>query len=241
MPVNAALTGAILVSVAGGVLSLDRTAAFQVMVSRPLVTAPVIGYLLGHPLWGLVAGAVLEILLIGDLPVGRYVPVHETSLAALVTGLVVAALEGMGAAEGYAGLKSEMTVLPLAILIALPAGRVFQKADIMARKMNARLFDTASVSVDGGGGAALIRNNLKGAVLFLIANTVALLLTAVPLMLGASWFFTGFELKPFTAAFAGLLLVGAGAAAWSITTGRSAYVFGASAAAGGALLTWLAL
>ncbi len=240
MPVNATLTGAILVSVAGGVLSLDRTAAFQVMVSRPLVTAPVIGYLLGHPLWGLVAGAVLEILLIGDLPVGRYVPVHETSLAALVTGLVVSALEGMGAAEGYAGLKSEMTVLPLAILIALPAGRVFQKADIMARKMNARIFDTASVSIEGGG-AALILNNLKGAVLFLIANTVALLLTAVPLMLGASWFFTGFELRPFTAAFAGLLLVGAGAAAWSITTGRSAYVFGASAAAGGALLTWLAL
>ncbi|MBI2413231.1 MAG: PTS sugar transporter subunit IIC [Deltaproteobacteria bacterium] len=237
---SAALNGAILVSVAGGVLSLDRTAAFQVMVSRPIVTAPVIGWLLGHPEWGLVAGAALELLLIGDLPVGRYVPVHETSLAALVTGMVVAALEAMGASDGYAGLRSEMTVLPLAILMAFPASRVFQKADIITRKMNARLFETAAVSVEGGG-AALIRNNLKGAAFFLVTNTVALLLTAVPLMLGASYFFTRFALRPFTAAFAGLLLAGAGAAAWSVTTDKSAYVFGVSAAAAGALLTWLAL
>lgn len=237
---SAALNGAILVSVAGGLLSLDRTAAFQVMVSRPIVAAPVIGCLLGHPEWGLIVGAALELLLIGDLPVGRYVPVHETSLAALVTGIVVVALESMGAPDGYAGLKSEMTVLPLATLIALPAGRVFQKADVMTRKMNAKLFDAAAVSIEGGG-AALIRNNLKGAGLFLITNTVALLLTAVPLMLGANWFFTRFALKPFTAAFAGLLLTGAGAAAWSVTTGRSAYVFGVSAAAGGALFVWLAL
>lgn len=237
---SAALNGAILVSVAGGVLSLDRTAAFQVMVSRPIVAAPVIGFILGHPEWGLIVGAALELLLIGDLPVGRYVPVHETSLSALVTGIVVMALESMGAPDGYAGLKSEMTVLPLATLVALPAGRVFQKADVMTRKMNARLFDAAAVSIEGGG-AALIRNNLKGAGLFLITNTVALLLTAVPLMLGASWFFARFALKPFTAAFAGLLLIGAGAAASSVTTGRSAYVFGVSAAAGGALLTWLAL
>jgi len=237
---SAALNGAILVSVAGGVLSLDRTAAFQVMVSRPIVTAPVIGYLLGHPLWGLVAGAVLELLLIGDLPVGRYVPVHETALSALVTGITIVALEGMGAADGYAGLKSEMTVLPLAVLIALPVGKVFQKADIITRKMNARLFERAALSIDAGS-AVLLRENLKGAALFLITNTVALLVTAVPLMTGAEYVFTRFALKPFTAAFAALLLAGAGAAAWSITTGRSAYVFGASAAVAGAILTWLAL
>lgn len=237
---SAALNGAILVSVAGGVLSLDRTAAFQVMVSRPIVTAPAIGYLLGHPLWGLVAGAVLELLLIGDLPVGRYVPVHETALSALVTGITIVALEGMGAADGYAGLRAEMTVLPLAVLIALPAGKVFQKADIITRKMNARLFERAALSIDAGS-ARLLRENLKGAGLFLITNTVALLVTAVPLMTGAEYVFTSFAFKPFTAAFAALLLVGVGAAVWSITTGRSAYVFGVSAAVAGALLTWLAL
>ncbi|HXI10987.1 MAG TPA: PTS sugar transporter subunit IIC, partial [Thermodesulfobacteriota bacterium] len=68
------LTSSIIVAAVGGVVSIDRTAAFQTMVSRPLVAAPVVGYFLGNLEAALVIGAVLELLLIGDLPVGRYIP-----------------------------------------------------------------------------------------------------------------------------------------------------------------------
>jgi len=57
-------------AVLGAVLSIDRTAAIQAMVSRPIVTAPVVGWALGNTGAGLVAGAVIELLLIGDLPWG---------------------------------------------------------------------------------------------------------------------------------------------------------------------------
>ncbi|MBI5810756.1 MAG: hypothetical protein HZB21_06180, partial [Deltaproteobacteria bacterium] len=49
MPYKNIISGAAAASLAGAVLSLDRTAAFQLMVSRPIVAAPVIGYLLGGP------------------------------------------------------------------------------------------------------------------------------------------------------------------------------------------------
>jgi len=50
----AALLWAALTSIFAG---LDRTALCQVMLARPIVVAPLLGWLLGMPLVGLQAGA----------------------------------------------------------------------------------------------------------------------------------------------------------------------------------------
>lgn len=55
---------------AGGIAGLDEDAWPQVMVSRPLVSATVGGWLAGDPAAGFLAGAVLELLFLRHLPLG---------------------------------------------------------------------------------------------------------------------------------------------------------------------------
>ena len=128
--------GALTISAAGGLLSLDRTAAFQTMVSRPIVAGPVTGYLLSNVEAGLVSGMLLELLFIGDLPVGAYMPAHETALTVLVTALTavmlgVAGSAGVGALFAVPAFKA----LPIALVIAVPFGRVYRLADDTARRL----------------------------------------------------------------------------------------------------------
>ena len=50
-------------------LGLDRTAALQIMISRPLVAGPLVGLLLGDALTGLTVGMLLELLWLCRMPV----------------------------------------------------------------------------------------------------------------------------------------------------------------------------
>jgi mannose/fructose/N-acetylgalactosamine-specific phosphotransferase system component IIC len=70
------------IAILGGFINLDYTVFAQIMISRPIVTAPLCGYILGmllnSPLEGLniglVMGAFLELLWLNTLPVGASVP-----------------------------------------------------------------------------------------------------------------------------------------------------------------------
>lgn len=227
------LSGSIMVSFAGGLLALDRTAAFQFMVSRPIVAAPVVGYLLGAPLWGLVAGITLELLFIGDFPVGRYVPVHDTGLAVLAAALTVTALDSIGAPSGYEGLKEAVMVLPPVLLAAIPASRLYHMADAFTRRYNLRLYEGAFESVAGGGagaGVSLMKYNLKGLAVFFVTNVAVLLVTVAPLMYAAHLIFSRLSLRLLPIAFAGCLLVGLAAGVNALATGRGWIIFAISAA-----------
>ncbi len=54
----------------GGFLALDATGLGQIMVSRPLVSGTVAGWILGDPAAGLAVGAALELLLLPEVPFG---------------------------------------------------------------------------------------------------------------------------------------------------------------------------
>ena len=60
----------LLLSLVGGALSLDATAAFQMMLSQPLVAASIAGLVVGDATTGLVVGAALQLVWMGVLPVG---------------------------------------------------------------------------------------------------------------------------------------------------------------------------
>ena len=161
-----------LASLAGGLLSLDRTAALQIMVSRPIVAGPLIGYILADAKTGLLIGGILELLFIGGLPLGSYIPPHEIMLTALITAISIIgqkALNGRGPDIFRIYDANMLFVQGFAILLIIPMDAVCKKADIIARGLNMRLFNDALSGVDKGLISVGI-SNLKGLVVFFILN-----------------------------------------------------------------------
>lgn len=223
------LAGSAAVSVAGALLSLDRTAAFQSMVSRPIVAAPVIGYMLGAPQAALVIGIVLELLFIGDLPVGRYIPVHETGLAVLATALSVAALKASGA--GPTALNV-IPVLPLAIMAAIPVSKLYHRADKLTRELNYKIFVSAARRLENGGEVNLVKENFKGIALFFLTGLAALFATIAPLMYLTDAVFpkiaVPWVLNAGSLGFLGLFLLGIASALSAVFSARSVIIYSAS-------------
>ncbi|HEY0839142.1 MAG TPA: PTS sugar transporter subunit IIC, partial [Vulgatibacter sp.] len=84
-------------AVVGGLFAVERKALLQAQLSRPIVVGPVLGWILGDPLGGLVVGAPLELLWIGAANLGAALPQHETAAAAaIVTSAVAAGARGDG-------------------------------------------------------------------------------------------------------------------------------------------------
>ncbi len=236
------LMRSITVSLAGGALSLDRTAAFQTMVSRPIVTAPLIGWILGNPLMGLAVGAVLEILFIGDLPVGGHIPVNETGLAVVLTSVTAAALDAIGGPGihevRYFGVTGALLLFPPVLLLAMPLNMVYQGADTLTRRLNARFFHSAARSLDNGIPVNLMKENMKGLLLFFLTGSTALFITLFPLTIAASYI-GAFLTLPFFFFFAlaGCVILGVAAALNAVSTDRSLIIFTAGAVC--AALFWM--
>ncbi len=66
-----------------GLLCLDRV-FIQTMISRPVVSAPLIGLILGDPYTGLVSGAFIELFWIDRPAIGAYIPPNDTIAAVLI-------------------------------------------------------------------------------------------------------------------------------------------------------------
>lgn len=73
----------------GALLFLDATAVGHFLISAPIVTAPIIGWLLGDITIGLVIGAYLELIWIGLLPVGSRIPPNANVVAVVATASLI--------------------------------------------------------------------------------------------------------------------------------------------------------
>lgn len=189
-----ALLGLLLVL--GTVVSLDGTSVAQTMISRPLVAAPLAGWLAGSLEAGLAAGFFLELLYLPVLPVGggRF---PETGAGA-VTGGVAAATTG-----GPGGLAA-------AVLLGVGAGALGGGSIRALRVVNGRVapeptdlevtpegvrrahltgiaYDAirgAGVTVVGLGGAFLLAPRIAPHWPFGLESTVGLLVVAGGFALG---------------------------------------------------------
>ncbi|MBE0598805.1 MAG: PTS sugar transporter subunit IIC [Desulfuromonadales bacterium] len=141
---------------------LDRTAAFQFMISRPIVAAPLTGWLLGSPLVGLQVGAMVELLWLGRLPIGAAIPPDDTQVAVGATALAI----GMGEFLGLGG----MALTLLAVLVALPIGKMGSYFERFARQRNGRLLQQAEAAVAEGRLEAIDRLHLQGLIHFSLAS-----------------------------------------------------------------------
>ena len=116
-------------SLIGGVLCLDRV-FLLIMVSRPVVAGPLVGWILNEPYTGLVCGALIELFWIDRLPIGTYVPPNDTMTTVIVTAAAVIAGDALG------HHSRELTVF--ALLALLPLGYAGQQIDTWIIRSNDR-------------------------------------------------------------------------------------------------------
>ncbi|WP_321369935.1 PTS sugar transporter subunit IIC [uncultured Desulfuromusa sp.] len=127
------------------ICGLDRVAILQVMISRPIVAAPLTAFFLGEPLVGLQIGVMVELLWLARLPVGAAVPPDDTQVAISTSVLAII--------MGKTLNTSEPELILLCLLIAIPLGKVGQYFDHYARQYNVQL--TKKVDSALGRGALL--------------------------------------------------------------------------------------
>jgi len=129
------------VSILGGFLCLDRT-CLQIMVSRPVVVAPLFGWVLGDVLTGLTIGAFLELLWVDKQQIGIYVPPNDSLLAiVIVTALLLAFPQ-------LTERRQELTAF--AFLALLPMSYLTKRMDTALIQANEALSDNALRAASSG-------------------------------------------------------------------------------------------
>jgi mannose/fructose/N-acetylgalactosamine-specific phosphotransferase system component IIC len=145
----------------GGLSAIERKGALQLMLSRPLVLAPVLGWALGDAHGGLVLGIPLELIFLGGVNLGGSLPDNESLLAAALTAMVVPA-----GIAGQTRVDGPLAALGLALL--LPLGFFGRRLERAAEIHNSRLMDDALARAAAGDPRAA-RVNLRGLVLPFVA------------------------------------------------------------------------
>ena len=147
------VTQIILLSLLGGFLSLDRVCG-QFMISRPLVTAPLVGVMLGDAFTGLQVGALLELFWIDKLPIGTCAPPNDFLVAFLAAAASILA----GQALGHVSRE----LLALAVLLFVPCGYLGQKLDHLIIQSNDNIYDDILRAAERGDLGGISRKYLTG-------------------------------------------------------------------------------
>jgi len=203
-------------------LSMDITAVGQFMVSRPIVVGPLIGALLGNPGIGLATGALVELIWIGDLPVGAHRPIDNTLLAGVGTFAAVQA-----AARGI----EPGAAVTFALCLSVPFAALSSHAENRVRHLNGSLVRKAQAQIEAGHSEAFERTELVIlGLLFLKAVLVAAFSLAVVYhAIGIFRFFPAEVVQAFSYAPWLLMVTGCAAAIDLLVEPRRLLLLGASA------------
>ena len=144
------------------ICGLDRVAILQIMISRPIVAAPLTALLLGDPMIGLQIGVMVELLWLARLPVGAAVPPDDTQVAIASSVLVIILGQSLPA--------SGTELLLLCMFVAVPLGKVGQYFDRYARQYNVRLVKQVSAALSRGSFLAAEGQHLRGLISFSLSS-----------------------------------------------------------------------
>ncbi len=154
------------VAFVGGIISLDRTAAGQFMVSQPIVAAPITGWMLGDATTGLVIGAVLELIWVLDVPVGTFVPADASIGAVAATAIAILGSGGTALPDviGFSILLTTVMV-PLTMMI-----------DVIVREQNSGLAKYALAASGKDVSRKLALAHLSGLIVFFMKSFILYLI-----------------------------------------------------------------
>ena len=183
---------------AGSLLWLDRVYIFQLMISRPMIMGPIIGFVMGDVKIGILIGASLELLWLNAPPVGSYLPNDESFCTAVAVPVAVMAGSSM----------DHMAASGLAILLSLPAALMGRSLDTRLRTLNEGLIPA---------GSPVMENDVSIAMRMAIARAFSLafiVISACVIILGNITFFikavipdgilTALKFMPFACVIIGL-------------------------------------
>ena len=212
----------------GVIAGLDVVSFPQAMISRPIAAATLAGAVMGNPVRGLIAGAMLELFALETLPFGasRY---PEWGSASVVGGSLYALQP--------AGTAGALTVAVCAALVTASAGTWSM---VWHRRLIARWAAGMRVALTSGSGDAVTALQMRG--IFSDAARAGLL-TGIALAafaplerwLLSRWTFSDVESRAVLAILAGAV---AGGAIWKIvhSTKATAWFLLCGAAVGSLLL-----
>lgn len=140
------------ISIIGGILVLDTAAVLQILVSQPLVSGTLIGWLLGDTAQGLQIGLLFQLLWLHQLPVGA-AKVPEGNLAAVIAVILIFRLQIFAEQSGH-------ILLLLTIVYALIISYLGTRLVTTIRTGNIKLLDRISHALDRGDIAVLGRINV---------------------------------------------------------------------------------
>jgi PTS system mannose-specific IIC component len=166
----------LLAAVIGSIAYLDRTAASQLMLHRPLVVATAMGAVFGNVSAGAQVGAVLELIYLARLPVGASIPPDDTGAALFAGAAGAIASSSVGLDAG------SFTAL---LLLSVPCAELGKSADRLVRRVNGRIAALTVESVERGDSRAVEHGLLAGVTLFALAGAaLALVFTGAGVVVG---------------------------------------------------------
>ena len=159
------------ISLVGGLLALDTTAVMQVLISQPLVSGTILGWLLGDVTLGLHIGILLQFLWLNQLPVGA-AKIPEGNLASVIAVILVFRL------EMFLDAKYNMLILAV-ILYTLFISYIGTLLITQLRKWNILFLDRVSKLLDEGYVCSLGQINMMALLMHLGVITGAILISVL--------------------------------------------------------------
>ena len=132
----------LIISIFAGLVSIDIRTIGGTMISRPLVVSPLIGFFLGDLKIGFLIATFLELIWIGLLPVGAYLPVETLPIAVVATSLSII----------FSGKISENVpgIIVFCMIIAIPLGFIGRWLEYHIRTFNSYLSSKVVLKAEKG-------------------------------------------------------------------------------------------
>lgn len=136
------ITEALIAGAVGGLIWLDRFQALQMMVSRPIVGASLMGVMLGDVAVGVASGVLFELLWLRRPPVGGFIA-PDVTLASVATAAVASNL--------HSSTCTDLTsIVFLCFVVLVPVCFVGQRLDERLRVQLGRLSRFAAAAQADG-------------------------------------------------------------------------------------------
>ncbi len=152
------------VAFVGAFLGLDNIAVGQFMLAQPAIAAVLVGYLVGEPALGIWVAVTFQLLWIGEIPVGAYVPPSAP----------ITAIAAVGLAAAPVGVPLATRAVAAAVL-AVPVGMLAGRLDIWIKSRNVAVLHRAELDLLDGRPYALGGAVIKGVTRFYLKDFFLLL------------------------------------------------------------------